>query len=92
MHVVRRAYFPLAVERAYLQDHQAELTEKYPDKYLVIQGETVYGAYDTYDQGVQEGVSQFGAGPFLVRSVLKPEDEEIYIPVLALGVPLRADS
>ncbi len=81
----------LAKEKAYLREHQAELAEQYPGRYLVIQGETLYGAYETYDQGVLEGVACLGAGPFLVRSVLQPEDEAINIPALAVGVPLRAN-
>jgi hypothetical protein len=78
----------LAREKAYLRDHQTELAEKYPGKYLVIQGETIYGAYETYDQGVNEGVALLGAGPFLVRSVLQPDDEIVSVPALSVGVPL----
>lgn len=81
----------LAREKAYLRDHQGELAAKYPGKYLVIQGETIYGAYETYDQGVVEGVTLLGAGPFLVRSVLQPDDETVNIPALSVGVPLVAD-
>ena len=81
----------LAKEKAYLRDHQSELAEKYPGKYLVIQGETVYGAYETYDQGVVEGVARLGSGPFLVRSVLQPDDETVNIPALSVGVPLVAN-
>ena len=82
----------LAKEKSYLRNHQAELAEKYPGRYLVIQGETVYGAYETYDEGVTQGVARLGAGPFLVRSVLEPEDKPIEIPALSIGVPLVADS
>ena len=81
----------LEKEKSYLRKHQAELADKYPGKYLVIQGETVHGAYETYDQGVIEGVALLGAGPFLVRSVLQPDDEIVNVPVLAIGVPLSAD-
>ena len=78
----------LAKEKAYLRDHHAELVEKYPDKYLVIQGEIVHGAYQTYDEAVNEGVAQLGAGPFLVRSVNQLEDEVFEVPTLSVGVPL----
>ena len=78
----------LATEKAYLKEHQEELAEKYRDRqYLVIRGETVLGAYETYDQGVDEAVENFGKGPFLVRSVYHPEDPEpISIPALSLGI------
>ena len=85
---------PLLKEKTYLKENQAELAEKYPGRqYLVIKGETVHGAYETYDQGVIGGVRSLGAGPFLVRSWLHPEDPEpVNIPVLSLGIPTSADS
>ena len=79
----------LSTEKAYLKKNQAEFAKRYPGRqYLVIKGETVHGAYETYDQGVLEGVKLLGAGPFLVRSWLHPEDPEpVHIPVLSLGIP-----
>ena len=84
----------LIKEKTYLKAHQKELAEKYPGRqYLVIQGETIHGAYETYDQGVIEGIKLLGAGPFLVRSWLRPEDPEpVNIPVLSLGIPTSANS
>ena len=75
-------------EKTYLREHQAELIEKYYDRqYLVIKGEQVYGACETYDQAVTEGVRKLGRGPFLVRSVYHPEDPEpVHIPALSLGI------
>ena len=81
----------LEKEKMYLRKYQAELAAKYPGKYLVIQGDTVHGAYETYDQGVIEGIALLGVGPFLVRSVLEPDDEIVNVPVLSIGVPLSAD-
>ena len=78
----------LAKEKAYMREHQEELAEKHPGKYLVIQGETVHGAYETYDEAVNEGVAQLGVGPFLVRSVYQLEDEVFRVPTLSVGVPL----
>lgn len=75
----------LLKEKTYLQEHQEELIEKYRDRqYLLIKGEKVHGASETYDQAVTEGVKKFGRGPFLVRSVYHPEDPEVYIPALNL--------
>ena len=55
---------PLAKEKVFLKQNQATLAEQYPGKYLLIKGEQVYGAFETYEQGVNAGVQQFGAGPF----------------------------
>lgn len=76
-------------EKTYLKKNQAEFAKKYPGRqYLVIKGETVHGAYETYEQGVLVGVKLLGAGPFLVRSWLHPEDPKpVNIPVLSLGIP-----
>ncbi len=83
---------PLAEEKVYLRANQPELAEKYPGKYLLIKGNVIHGAFETYEQGVTDGAKLFGAGPFLVRSVLQPDDLEApSIPALSVGVPLVAD-
>ena len=79
---------PLAAEKAYLKEHRKELSEKYPGKYLLIKGQAVHGGFETYEQGVTAGARMFGAGPFLVRSVLRPEDPDApSIPALSIGAP-----
>ena len=84
---------PLAREKAFLKESQATLAERHPGKYLLIRGDEVHGAFETYEQGVTAGVRLFGAGPFLVRSVLNPDDSEApSIPALSIGVPLVAHS
>ena len=76
----------LQTEKDYLRANQAELAEQYPGKYLLLEKEEVRGAYDSYDDAVEAAMS-LGAGPFLVRSVHRPEDDEpIIIPVLSLGL------
>ena len=83
----------LAKEKTYLKENQAELAAQHPGKYLLIKGDKTHGAFETYEQGVSAGVKLFGAGPFLVRSVLHPEDLEApSIPALSVGVPLIAHS
>ncbi len=78
---------PLRVEKGYLKTNQAELAAKYPGKYLVIQGESVVGAFDSYEEGVKAGATALGVGPFLVRSVHRPdEDETLTVPALAMGI------
>ena len=82
---------PLKQEKEYLKSHQVKLAEQYPGKYLLIKGDTVHGAFETYEQGVIEGAKLFGASHFLVRSVLQPDDVEApSIPALSVGVPLIA--
>ena len=78
----------LAREKAYLRENQREVAEKYPGRYLVIQGETVHGACETYDQGVNEGVALLGIDSFPVRSVHRSEDEVLDVLALWAGVPL----
>ena len=84
----------LQTETIYLQEHQEELIEKYRERpYLVIKGEKVYGAYETYKQAVHEAAKDCGKGPCLVRSVYHPEDPEpVDIPALRLGILFGAPS
>ena len=84
---------PLAGEKTYLKENQEKLAAQYPGKYLLVREGGVHGAFETYEQGVSAGVRMFGAGPFLVRSVLHPEDSKApRIPALSVGVPLVAHS
>ena len=76
----------LQTEKEYLRANQAELAERYPGKYLLLEKEVVHGAYESYDDAVEAAIS-LGIGPFLVRSVHRPEDDKpIVIPVLSLGL------
>ena len=82
---------PLAKEKVFLKSNQKNLAKEFPGKYLLIKGETVHGAFETYDEGIAAGASEFGEGPFLVRSVIQPDDTEApSIPTLSIGVPLFA--
>ncbi len=82
----------LAREKIYLKENQTGLAERYPGKFLLIKEETIHGAFETYEQGVFAGTELLGAGPFLVRSVLHPEDLEApSIPALSVGISLVAN-
>ena len=84
---------PLAKEKEYLRSNQGDLAKENPGKYLLIKGETVHGAFETYDEGITGGISLFGSGPFLVRSVLRVEDAEVpSIPALSIGIPFVVNS
>ncbi len=79
----------LVTERKFLRAQCKELAKQYPGKYLLIKGETVHGAFPTYEQGVSEAARLFGAGPCLVRSVEQPDDPPpLDVPALSLGIPL----
>ena len=76
----------LQTEKDYLRSNQAKLAKQYPGQYLVIQGEEVLGAADSQDDAIEIAAS-LGTGPFLVRSVHRPEDDaDAMVPALALGV------
>ena len=84
---------PLATEKTYLRTHLDRLASAHPGKFLLIKGDQVHGAFETYKQGVIEGAKQFGAGPFLVRSVLQPDDPEpLNILTLTTGISFVAHS
>lgn len=84
---------PLSREKAFLREHLDELARNHPGKYLLIHGEELHGAFETYEKGVEAGTRMFGAGPFLVRSVLEPDDAEApSVPTLSIGVPLVANT
>lgn len=83
----------LATEKTYLVNNNKELSATFPGKYLLIKGEEVHGAFETFEQGVIAGVQIFGSGPFLVRLVSQLEDAEPpNIPALSVGVSLIANS
>lgn len=47
-----------------------DLLAKYPGKYVLIQGDEVKSAWDTYDDALQAGYDAFGVTtPFLVKKV-----------------------
>lgn len=82
----------LATERAFLKKNIETLAHDYPGRYLLIKGENVHGAFETYELAVEAGIKLFGRGPFLARSVTDPDPDPVTIPVLAAGVPLVSDT
>ena len=61
--------------------------------FVLIKDDAVHGAFETYEQGVKKGVELFGAGPFLVRSVVAVHDPDPpNIPALSIGISLVAHS
>jgi hypothetical protein len=80
----------LEIERKYLDSHRDELLKQYGDKFLVISGERVIGAFDTIDQALQGAVAACGLNNVLIR---KPSEAQLEFsaPALTLGI-LSANS
>jgi hypothetical protein len=78
-------------ERIFFSQHHDELRSKYQDKFVVIKDETVAGAFPTHEEALEFGAREFGLQSFLVRNVNQPDDLEITVPALALGL-LSADT
>lgn len=56
---------------AELKTYQARLPELLKDegKFVLIQGGSVVGAFDTYEDALRVGYAQFGLGEFLVKKI-----------------------
>jgi hypothetical protein len=76
----------LQTEVEYLKANQESLSQRYPGKHLVIQGQQVIDACDTRKEAADRGMKQT-EGDFLVRHVDHPEDPVIFMPTV-LGVEL----
>jgi len=80
----------LETERKFLDSHRDELLRQYGDKFLVISGEQVTGAFDTIEQALEEAAARHGLNSVLIR---RPSEAQIEFsaPALALGI-LGADT
>ena len=75
----------LEVESAFYESAREELLLKYPNRVLLIHGDSVQGDYETVAEAISEGVRKFGSDPFLVRRA--GEDEPVLsAPALTLGM------
>ena len=57
----------LDAETSYFDKHAKELLLEYPNRFLLIHGETVVGSFENHSDAVAEGIRQFGENPFLIR-------------------------
>jgi len=75
----------LEVERKYLNSHKEELLRKFGGKVLVIRGEQVTGAYETFEEALQGAAEMHGLTNVLIR---RPAEAEIEFsaPALTLGI------
>lgn len=65
----------LEKEFQYFKENQKDLYQKYPDKFLVIQGQKVVIVADTMDQAYTQAIDGgYKLGEFLIQECLQGED------------------
>lgn len=62
----------LEVEIRTFEKMRVQLEKTYPNKFVVIKGDMLVGAWDTLDAAAAEAVRRFGRGPYLIRQVGAP--------------------
>lgn len=77
---------PLARELAFFEAMRAEWLKHYEGQFVLVHGKSLVGAFSTFEQAVNAGVSHFGIAPFLVRKVVAVSAEGSSTPALSLGL------
>jgi hypothetical protein len=80
--------FMLEREDKFYMEHQAEFKEKYPDKWLVIVGESLWGVYDKVSDAAREALQNFGTKEFMLH---RPADDDAIIEVGPFASVIRPD-
>jgi len=62
----------LETEIAAFERQREELEKHHKGKFVVLRGEEMIGAFDTFDNAAREAVSRFGRGPYLIPQVSAP--------------------
>jgi hypothetical protein len=65
-------------ENAFYAAHQAEFQKKYPDKWLIIAGEELFGAFDTIKDAFIAAQERFGDQEFMLH---RPSDDGTIIEI-----------
>jgi len=55
-------------EKSFYISNQAEFREKYPDKHLVIVGESLFGIFDSLKEAAEAVLDRFEPGEFMIHS------------------------
>lgn len=63
----------LEKEFQYFLDNQRDLVAKYHNKFVLIVGESIKGAYSNHMKAYEEGQKKFGLGKFLIQQCLPGE-------------------
>jgi hypothetical protein len=79
----------LETERHFFEQNREDLLRKFPGKFLVIKEEQVHGPFESIEDALSGGATEYGMTSFLVRRT-DQVPEEAAIPALMLGI-LRAD-
>ena len=66
-------------ENRYFQSHHAELCRDYADKFVVLQGESIKGSYDTIEQAYAESARTMQPGTFAIKQVNQESPEPYYL-------------
>ncbi|NNN10150.1 MAG: hypothetical protein HKL85_13285 [Acidimicrobiaceae bacterium] len=59
----------LQEEFDYYVEHQAELVERYLNKFIVIRGQVVDGAFDSAVEAYKDALTKYEAGTFMIQHV-----------------------
>jgi len=68
-------------ENAFYASHKAEFQEKYPHKWLVLVGESLWGVFDQFADAAQAAFSNFKPGEFMIHT---PSHDDIVIKMAPL--------
>ena len=75
----------LEQERQFYSENLDKWLTQHAGKFVLVKGEELLGAYETYEDALAEGARRFGLQSFLVRRVGDVE-QEVNIPALTLGL------
>jgi hypothetical protein len=75
----------LEQELKFFAENKTNLTKAHFGKFVLVKGSELIGVFDNAETALAEGAKRFGTESFLVRQ-LNPEEKDIYIPALALGL------
>jgi len=74
-------------ENKFYMAHQAEFQKKYPDHWLVIVGESLWGVFNKFSDAAKEALQNFEPGEFLIH---RPADDGTVIelgPIISVTRP-----
>jgi hypothetical protein len=75
----------LEQELKFFAENKTKLTKAHFGKFVLVKGSELIGVFDNAETALAEGAKRFGTESFLVRQ-LNPDEKDIYIPALALGL------
>jgi hypothetical protein len=75
---------PLAKELATYERCKEDLLRDHEGKFVLIHGDDVAGAWDTYQDALGAGYREYGLEPFLVKQVLAIERVQFFTRDLSL--------